>query len=229
MTRRTDQKRDTQPRSPILFKNDEEKADLEARNGLLQFDEVVRRADAAVHSSEKFVLDTMAIKELHRLAIQDIYACAGSYRVGPVSIGNTTHQPPSHPEVPGLMDEMCSYVNSNWSKSPLHLSAYVMWRLNWIHPFAGGNGRTSRAVSYLVLCVRLRYRLHGTLSIPEQIERDREPYYAALDAADLAWKQDTIDVSMMEQLLSDMLARQLVSLHKQASQSDRPPPASGGS
>ncbi|MBL8221394.1 MAG: Fic family protein, partial [Bryobacterales bacterium] len=31
----------------------------------------------------------------------------------------------------------------------------VMWRLNWIHPFFGGNGRTARSASYLVLCASL--------------------------------------------------------------------------
>ncbi|HET9282483.1 MAG TPA: Fic family protein [Candidatus Angelobacter sp.] len=53
-------------------------------------------------------------------------------------------------------------------KSAIHLAAYVIWRLNWIHPFADGNGRTSRALSYLVLCTRLGERLPGTVTIPDQ-------------------------------------------------------------
>jgi Fic family protein len=69
-------------------------------------------------------------------------------------------------------------------KKPLHLASYVMWRLNWIHPFTDGNGRTSRAVSYLVLCIRLRALLPGKLTIPEQIEQDKTPYYRALEAAE---------------------------------------------
>jgi len=45
---------------------------------------------------------------------------------------------------------MCDHINENWAKlSPLHLAAYTLWRMNWIHPFVDGNGRTSRAVSYL--------------------------------------------------------------------------------
>jgi hypothetical protein len=31
----------------------------------------------------------------------------------------------------------------------IHLAAYLMWRLNWIHPFADGNGRTARMTSYV--------------------------------------------------------------------------------
>ena len=67
-------------------------------------------------------------------------------------------------------------------KPPIHLAAYTMWRVNWIHPFAGGNGRTSRAVSNLVLCARLGYRLPGTLTVPEQIgrgQRSQRPSHPA--------------------------------------------------
>ena len=87
-----------------------------------------------------------------------------------------------------------------------------MWKVNWIHPFSGGNGRTSRAVSYLVLCARLGYQLPGTDTIPEQIVSNREPYYQALDAADAASASGVVDVSVMEQLLADMLANQLSSV-----------------
>lgn len=87
-----------------------------------------------------------------------------------------------------------------------------MWRVNWIHPFAGGNGRTSRAVSYLVLCSKLGFRLPGTNTIPEQIVANRQPYYSALDAADAAWADGRIDVSEMEQLLAEMLSNQLASV-----------------
>jgi Fic family protein len=87
-----------------------------------------------------------------------------------------------------------------------------MWRVNCIHPFTGGNGRTSRAVSYLVLCARLGYNLPGTVTIPDQIVSNRQPYYAALDAADAAWATGTLDVSVMEQLMAEMLANQLSSV-----------------
>ena len=45
----------------------------------------------------------------------------------------------------------------------------------------------------------------------------RDLYYAALDAADLAWEQtNTVDVSVMEKLLDGMLAAQLLSAHAAA-------------
>ena len=218
MNRRTDIQRDSRPASHQLFTDPEQKAALEARNGLLQFDEVLRLIDQA---SAGFRLRPSTLQRLQRLAIQDIYTCAGNYRTGPVFIAGTTHQPPAAPEIAECVEEMCDYVNTNWAMSPLHLSSYMMWRLNWIHPISGGNGRTSRAISYLVLCARLGYRLVGTDTIPEQIVANRQPYYSALDAADAAYANGNIDVSAMEVLLGRMLAVQLSSVLADASSGTR--------
>ncbi len=113
---------------------------------------------------------------------------------------------------------MCDYVNDNWEDgNALHLASYVMWRLNWIHPFEDGNGRTSRAISYLVLSVRTGYRLPGSVTIPDRISDNKFPYYDALDAADAAWKSgEAVDVSAMETLLGDHLAAQLVDVFNTA-------------
>ncbi|WP_204276686.1 Fic family protein, partial [Klebsiella aerogenes] len=79
-------------------------------------------------------------------------------------------------------------VNDNWrDRTALHLASYVMWRLNWIHPFSDGNGRTSRITSYVVLSVKLGLVLPGTRTIPEQIVDKRSPYFLALEAADQAF------------------------------------------
>ena len=101
-------------------------------------------------------------------------------------------------------------------KTALHLAAYTMWRLNWIHPFSDGNGRTSRICSYVVLCVKLGYVLPGAKTIPDQIVANRKPYFDALEAADRSWKNNTVDVSEMEHLLERLLATQLTSVFDQA-------------
>ncbi|MDQ2949871.1 MAG: Fic family protein [Acidobacteriota bacterium] len=208
--RRTDVQRDSKPASHQLYIDADQKATLEARNGLIQFDEVIRLVEEA---KQDFMLRPSIIQRLQRLAIKDIYTCVGNFRTGPVYINGTTHQPPDPDTVSEHVEEMCDYVNKKWAESaPLHLAAYLMWRVNWIHPFAGGNGRTSRAVSYLVLCARLGYSLPGTVTIPDQIVFNREPYYQALDAADAAWASGTLDVSVMEQLMAEMLANQLSSV-----------------
>jgi Fic family protein len=88
-------------------------------------------------------------------------------------------------------------VNDHWSStSAVHLAAYVLWKLNWIHPFADGNGRTARAVAYVVLSIKLDSLLPGAPTIPEQIAGNKRPYYEALEVADKHLAGDEkIDVS----------------------------------
>jgi Fic family protein len=88
--------------------------------------------------------------------------------------------------------------------------------INWIHPFADGNGRTSRIVSYAVLSIRAGSILPGTPAIPDQIVDNRKPYFDALDAADLAFREGKIDVTKMEELLGALLARQLAQFYQAA-------------
>jgi len=110
---------------------------------------------------------------------------------------------------------MCDYVNDHWDEStPIHLAAYLMWRLNWIHPFADGNGRTSRIISYVVLSIRAGAVLPGTPTIPDQIVDNRIPYFEALDAADAACRDGKIDVSKMEALLGSLFAKQLTGFYR---------------
>jgi len=196
-----------------LYTTREQKADLEARNGLLLFSATEKMVE---FSKAGFCLTPQLLCDLHRIVIQDLYVCAGTFRKLNVHITNSQHVPPPWGEVPKLVGEMCAYVNDNFGKSAIHLAAYLMWRHNWIHPFAGGNGRTSRGVSYLVLNVRLGFVLPGKNTIAQQIENCRDPYYNALKAADQAAREGRMDISQMEELLSDMLGAQLLSVHSQA-------------
>ncbi len=129
----------------------------------------------------------------------------------PIEIEGSRHQPPPADEIPKHIDDLCDYVHEHWEdRSPFHLAAYVMWRLNWIHPFVDGNGRTTRAVSYYVLCAKLQFHMPGVTTVPEMIAQNKNPYYRALEAADRAEQNRAVDVSEMEQLLSDLLAKQMV-------------------
>ncbi len=205
------------PRQPYeLFDNRQQKAALEARNGLLQFSAIEKMVDSS--KNQGFVFTPEILRDLHRLVIQDIYTCAGQFRTYDVYIENALHQPPPFADVPQLVDDMCKYINDNFGRlSGLQLAAYAMWRVNWIHPFAGGNGRTSRGASYLLLNVRMGFNLPGVNTIAQQIENDRAPYYDALAAADEALRQGNTDVSAMEALMSQLLAAQLLSVHQKAS------------
>lgn len=60
----------------------------------------------------------------------------------------------------------------------------------------------------------------GKLTIPEQIESDKQPYYKALEAADDAWSEGTIDISEMKKLVSSMLGTQLLGIFSDSESGD---------
>lgn len=205
--------RHSKPIDVELITDPEERAHQEARNGLRQFDAVVEQIEYWVQPDRPFRLRPSAILNLHRVALDGISAFAGVWRPAAIEIAGSKHKPPGAHLVPELIEHLCDYVNDHWTSSPVHLSAFTMWRLNWIHPFTDGNGRTTRALSYLILCVRLGYRLPGTNTIPAQIAASKRPYYEALEAADQAFEKGTIiDVTRMEGLLEGLLANQLLSV-----------------
>lgn len=209
-------RRDSRALEPELITDPQAKASAEARNGFRQYDAAI----GAIHSAlEKgaFKLRPSLILGLQREALMGISSYAGNYRPGGVAIEGSTHEPVGAHLVPELVEEMCDYVNEQWEEStPIHLAAYLMWRLNWIHPFADGNGRTSRIISYVVLSIRAGAVLPGTPTIPDQIVDNRNPYFEALDAADAAYRDGKIDVSKMEALLGVLLANQLAGFYQSA-------------
>ncbi len=157
------------------------------------------------------------IKKLHRIAIRGVYSCAGKYRnryrkprVSSIVIRGSNHEPPEDDHVEGLVEQLCETVNQLIKEEPLRATALMMWRLAWIHPFRGGNGRTARAAAYLTLCVGLKQFLPGRPTIAEYLDANRDQYIEALRDADKGWLTSQVpDVSMMVKLLDEMLIRQL--------------------
>lgn len=202
-----------------LISDPEEVARREAENGLRQFNLALEMIRSSVKDNERsFKLRAGPILQLHKAALDGLHRLAGTFRNMPVKIGGSRHQPPHEAFVADEIQSMCEYVNNNWiTKSAVHLAAYVLWKMNWIHPFADGNGRTARAVSYVVLSTKLDSLLPGTPTIPEQIATEKQPYYQGLEFADKAWAETgEVDVSALETMLNNMLAVQLLNATKEA-------------
>lgn len=203
--------RQSKAAEPELVTEADEKARLEARNALHQFDAVIQLVEQWTSPDYPgFRLRPSVILQLHRIALDGLSAYAGTFRPADIEITGSRHKPVSAHLVPSAVDDLCDYINDNWHRSALHLASYALWRLNWIHAFTDGNGRTSRALSYLILCVRLGYRLPGTKTIPELIAQDKDPYYKALEAADDG------DFEPLEKLMGALLAQQLLDVHQAA-------------
>lgn len=211
--------------APSLIDDPIEEAKRESENALAQFDQVLDMIDEVTRDGRPFRLRTSMILGLHRTALDGLSEYAGNFRPADVAIGKSKHVPPAAHLVPELIEEMCDYVQENFDTAKaIHLCAYVMWRLNWIHPFTDGNGRTSRALSYYVLCAKTGYRLPGHTTMPEQIAADKGPYYDALEKADENWSEDKLDLSDLEALLDSCLADQLLSAYDDANNPDKEPP-----
>jgi Fic family protein len=196
-----------------------ELARREAENGIRQANFALEIIRSFVKDRERpFKLRQGLLLQLNAEALRDIHALAGTYRNGPAKIHGSSHTPPPAFRVADEIADMCEYVNAHWAdKSALHLAAYTLWRVNWVHPFADGNGRTARAISYVVLSVKIDGLLPGTKSIPDQIADDKTPYYDALEKADAVWKaKSEVDVTALEEMLGAMLANQLLQAAKEA-------------
>ncbi|MCO4319688.1 Fic family protein [Phyllobacterium sp. 21LDTY02-6] len=208
--------RSSEADEPLLATDAHDIARIEAENTLRQFDAAMVELQKWINDP-KYRLRPSTILNLNRVALEKLSRYAGVFRPGSVKIRGSQHQPAASGRVPELVEDFCEYIYNNWNeRSPIHLSAYALWRLNWIHPFVDGNGRTARIVSYLILCAKLGYRIPGIVTIPEQIAADKQPYYLALEAADVGHERNELDVTQLEALMSVHLATQLLEVHNRA-------------
>lgn len=205
--------RRSKPDPAELIADPLEKAQREAENGIRQFEAalaLVRHYTDGKGRDDQFSLTQELICEFHRLALDGIHAEAGRYRRGWTTIRGSQHVPPLYTQVSDLVVQMCDYVNEYWyGLDEAELAAYVLWRLNWIHPFTDGNGRTARTVAYAILSLKLGYVLPGSPTIPDQIAADKAPYYRYLEEADDSWKREIVALSGLEKMLETMLEQQL--------------------
>ena len=146
--------------------------------------------EAAI-SLDRPVLSQTVVKALNYHAMACLHSYAGEYRPCSVKVGD--FEPPAHYRVDALMDDFINVLNRQWeSVAPVELSAFTLWRLNWIHPFINGNGRTARAASHFVLCVKAGGWLGGENMLPLLLHQNRPLYVAALKACDKENNQDPL-------------------------------------
>ena len=103
-----------------------------------------------------------AFRELHRSGTLFLLNSPGDYRNGMVHVadsqGKVVYQPPPDTDVPQLMQSLFQELGRIWiNGDALDAAAFALWRVNWIHPFKNGNGRTARTF-LLRLFVRPSWR-----------------------------------------------------------------------
>jgi Fic family protein len=191
--------------NPILFESVQEK------NLLRQYDLLLNCIEIGLEKGIE-AFDKYTLWSLNAAAVANIAQFGGRYRQEPIYVGS--HIPPHFKDVTEQMDRFFSVIHENWMvmDHPTLLPAYALWRMNWIHPFVEGNGRTARAACYYLLCLKQGRILPGNKIVPERIRENRQPYYESLRAADLAWENGHFDVSNLATYLSDLLKAQLTEL-----------------
>jgi hypothetical protein len=164
---------------------------------------------------ERPMLSLEVIRALNYHAIACLHISAGEIRPCAVTVG--PHQPPPFYQVPALMTMFIDEVNRKFETADaVELAAFVLWRLNYIHPFINGNGRTARVTAYFVLCLKIGGLLPGDPTLPELIRAVRPEYVAALRAADASYQAGRLDLTQLHALLVRLLNEQVASAQEVA-------------
>lgn len=168
------------------------------------------------------MLSIEVIKALNYHAISCLHVSAGEFRPCPVSVG--AYQPPAHFQVPALMQMFTNMVNRSWQENDaVTLATFVLWRLNHIHPFVNGNGRTARVSAYFVLCLRSGGWLPGEKLLPERLLEVRSEYVTALQAVDASYAAGALDIAPLHTLVSRLLDEQMKSAEETVPQAEADP------
>jgi Fic family protein len=188
---------------------------IEEHNLLRQYDLLSNCIEIGLEKGIE-AFDKYTLWALNYAAVANIAQMGGRYREDPISVGN--HRTPHFKDVPNHMDRFFSLIHENWTivDHPTLLPAYALWRLNWIHPFVEGNGRTARAACYYLICMKQGRLLPGKKTVPERIKESRDAYIAALQAADGAWDEGRYDVTQLAVYLEGLLQEQLSEANAEA-------------
>lgn len=162
----------------------------------------VRNAFAAYEAMETW--KPWAAKDLlaaHRLLMAGLVDRPGRFRTGGVGIAQgekIVHLAPPAGRVPALMNDLLGWLRRT-DTHPLIASCVFHYELEFIHPFADGNGRMGRLWQTLILS---RWKpMLAWLPVEAVIRERQEEYYAALAACDRAGQSTTF----IEFLLSALL------------------------
>ncbi len=181
---------------------------IQERNLARQYDLLINCIEIGIVQGVRAFVKYM-LWSLNAAAVSNISQFGGRFREEPIYLKD--YIPPHFSQVPHLMDQFISTVQENWFVwTEYILASYVLWRLNWIHPFIEGNGRTARAACYYTLCAKFGGLPGGKIIVPERIRFDRAPYCDALREADQAWHNGELRFPKMEAYLARLLDEQVM-------------------
>lgn len=194
----------------VLTKGSEIFQYVSERNRARQYD-FLRTAFEVAKAEPAFAIDRHFLCDLNFYAVQYLSEQPGKYREGcNVTVGK--HNPPDWAQVEPEMEKFWNNLHRLWDRmSPLESAAYALWGVNHIHPFVEGNGRSSRALAYFIMCKKFGDWLPGSLTVTEQIRiQHRQKYCEILNRMDGEISKDGLtDLVEMVSFLDELLLNQL--------------------
>lgn len=195
-----------EPADPALF------ARVKDRNLEQQYILLQTVVDIAL-GIEQFRYTPDVLYALHAAAANFLHDEPGRVRGDHVHINASSHIPPPPDDVGRHLDDFFDYLNTNRGLTDsIHLAAFAMWRLTWIHPFGECNGRTARAFCLMVLCIEKGFWLPGAETIISLMSELRNDGYRLLAKADEACEATgAYDLAELELFLKKLTVVQLQS------------------
>lgn len=145
-------------------------------------------------------IDERDILKIHYMVTKDTLENSedcGAYRGRYVVVGNpftgeVFFRPPGNEEVPKLVKDLLSWINSKEAKelNPIVEAGTVHYEFVRIHPFIDGNGRTARVLATLILYLR-GFDTNQFFCLDDYYNSNKQAYYRALQNVD----QKTLDLT----------------------------------
>lgn len=169
---------------------------LEVMNVLKAMNYLNQKKNKDISSTDILTMHEIAMKGL--IDLDNL----GSFRNNMEAIFNSAgiaiFMPPPPRQVPGLVEKLIKYINSDKEKFIPIKASLAHYSFEKIHPFLDGSGRVGRLVMQKIL-IQGGYGMKGLLSMEEYIDNNRSEYYRMLeepekDATDyLAFMLEAID------------------------------------
>src|SRR5438132_4418191 len=103
------------------------------RNLLWQYDFLTDSIRLGLPRRRK--LDGYLIRALNFFAVVNLSELPGEIRRDDVHIEGSDYQPPAHHAVSSEFLDFIPQLHSIWDQwDSLHVAAYVLWKIGWIHP-----------------------------------------------------------------------------------------------
>lgn len=154
----------------------------EVRNYYMALELLEQKRQENARFSKELLLEVQSLVEKEapkeKIGLRGAMPPGYLFGVYDAATGAADYIPPEYSDVPALLDELVSYVDTT-DDHPLIVAAVVHYQLVTIHPFEDGNGRTARLISGYILD-KEGYGFRGIGSLEEYFAYDQDEYYASL-------------------------------------------------